>query len=89
VSGVEFSAAQLVVLAAAFGPLLTAIGVLFRALIGSKNDQITVGAEALEAALMTNKELAQAVKEATTELRELRADLWRERKVGGGREGSP
>ena len=78
---VSFSPAQLATLAAVFGPLLTAIGVLFRALIASKNEQITASADALDEALQSNKALAAAVAEATRELRELRQDLWREKRI--------
>lgn len=84
---VGFSGAQLTVLAAVLGPLLGTIGVLFRALLASKDQQIKLGVEALEEALTTNKELAKAVAEATAELRELRSDLWRTKAVGTGREG--
>lgn len=87
--GVGFSTAQLTVLAAVLGPLLTAIGVLFRSLLASKDAhlaskdaQITTCSQTLEGALTSNRELSAAVKEATTELRELRQDLWRERRVG-------
>jgi hypothetical protein len=93
VGDVAFSGAQLTVLAAVLTPLLGTVGVLFRALLAakdahlaSKDQQIKVAADALEEALETNKELAAAVKEATTELRELRGDLWRERRVGNWRE---
>lgn len=82
---VTFGPSHFAVLAAVFGPLLTAIGILFRALLASKNDQIKLGAEALEEALETNKSLATAVAEATKELRELRQDLWREQQVGRGK----
>jgi hypothetical protein len=86
--GVGFSGAQLTVLAAAFGPLLTAIGILFRALVASKDQQIKSCAATLEEALATNRDLSKAVVEATAELRELRADLWRERGIGGQQRGS-
>jgi hypothetical protein len=79
---VTFTTAHMVVLGAIFGPLLTAIGVLFKSLLNAKDSQITLGATALEQALATNKELSAAVAEATTELRELRQDLWRNRRIG-------
>lgn len=92
---VTFGPGHLTVLAAVFGPLLTAIAVLFRSLLNSKDEQIRLGAVALEKSLATNKELSTAIAEATKELRELRQDLWRERRIGkldgtGGRtEGPP
>lgn len=81
--GVGFTGAQLAILGAAFGPLLGAIGILFRSLLASKDQQIQLGIDALEEAQATNRELAKAVAEATTELRELRSDLWREKRLGG------
>lgn len=86
-SDVTFTTAHLVVLGAVLGPMAGAIGILFRALLASKDQAIKVSADALEDALLSNKELSAAVKEATTELRELRSDLWRERAIGSGREG--
>jgi hypothetical protein len=86
--GIGFSGAQLAILAAAFGPLLGAIGILFRALLASKDEQIRFGVAALDKSLATNQALSTAVAEATKELRELRADLWRRKQVGG-QEGSP
>lgn len=81
-SDVTFTTAHLAVLAVVFGPLLTAIGILFRALLASKDEQIRLGITTLEKSLATNKELSIAVAEATKELRELRADLWRDKRIG-------
>jgi septal ring factor EnvC (AmiA/AmiB activator) len=93
VSDVAFTGTQLTLLGIVFAPLLTAIGFLFKAVISakdahlvSKDKEIEKGEDELREALTTNKELAAAVKEATAELRELRQDLWRERRVGNWRE---
>jgi uncharacterized protein involved in cysteine biosynthesis len=85
VDGIGFSGAQLAILAAAFGPLLAAIGVLFRALLASKDEQISLGASALDKQIGINRDLSAAVAEATRELRELRQDLWRKQQPDGGR----
>jgi hypothetical protein len=94
VGDIGFSGPQLTLLAAVATPLLGTIGVLFRTLLAakdahlaSKDGEIARAAEALEEALVTNKELSAAVKEATVELRELRQDLWKERRVGDWRQG--
>jgi septal ring factor EnvC (AmiA/AmiB activator) len=91
-SDVTFTSAHLAVLAAVLGPLLTAIGVLFRSLLAakdahlkSKDEQIARDAKTLEATLTLNQDLTSGLKEATAELRELRADLWQERRVGNWR----
>lgn len=84
-----FTTGHLAMLGAVLGPLLTAIGVLFRSLLASKNDQIKSESEALTLALHNNDKLATGLAEATRELRELRADLWRQKRLGGGPEGSP
>jgi hypothetical protein len=89
VDPVEFGGPQLAVLGAVLGPLLTAIGVLFRNVVSAKNEHIKSIDGSLREALVTNKELSTAVAEATRELRELRADLWREWRAGGHREGTP
>jgi hypothetical protein len=85
-SDVGFTGAQLTILGLVFGPLLSAIGVLFGTTMAAKNAHLATVEKALEDELAANKELAAAVKEATTELRELRQDLWRERRVGDWRE---
>jgi hypothetical protein len=82
VGDVTFNSGHITILAGVLGPLLAAIGFLTRQLLAAKDDQIKLGAAALTEALTTNKALSAAVVEATKELRELRADLWREKRVG-------
>jgi hypothetical protein len=96
VSDIGFTGTQLALLGIVFAPLMTTIGVLFKKLLDakdahivSKDGEIKRSEDELKEALVINKELAAAVKEATTELRELRQDLWRERRVGDWRENRP
>jgi hypothetical protein len=88
VSDVTFTAAHLTVLTAVLGPLLTAIAILFKALLAAKDAQIKSSADVLETSLETNRGLTAAVAEATKELRDLRGDLWKEQRIGG-RGGAP
>lgn len=79
---VSFTTGHLTILAAVLGPLLTAIAVLFRSLLAAKDDQIKASAAALMVSLANTKELAVAQAESNKELREIRQDLWRLRRIG-------
>jgi hypothetical protein len=89
VGDIAFTASEVAVLAAVFGPFLTAIGVLFHALLRSQDSRIKDMGDAnvkLQAALETSQatggKLAQGLLEATAEFREMRQDLVRGRRAG-------